>query len=422
MDKGMNVLYNAFMKAEIINVGTELLLGHIVNTNAAFLSRKLAEAGIDLYYQSTVGDNPSRLSDALRRGVERSDLIILTGGLGPTVDDITIETVASFLGRRLAVNHAVLRNLKGYFKMRGFALPAGSERQALIPEKTAWIRNRVGTAPGLVIEYLGKTIVCLPGPPRELEPMFGLDVIPMLKRRFKSTWVIVSRTIRTTGQPESRINVMVKDLLELKPPTTVGIYAKLGEVDLKIMAKAKNKKMALRRITKIEAIIGKRLKKHIFGYGRDTLESAVGALLTKRKKRIALAESCTGGLITHRLTNVSGSSKYLTMSAVTYSNEAKIKVLGVPQELIAAHGAVSRQVALAMARGVRSTAGVDMGLAVTGIAGPTGGTKNKPIGLVYIAFVSSRRRIVKEIRFRGTREEIKFQASQSALDLVRRNI
>ena len=374
------------MRAEIISIGTELLLGHIVNTNAAFLSQRLAELGIDVYHHTTVGDNPSRLTVAIKQALARSDIVITSGGLGPTVDDITAGIITDIVGRK------------------------GARR----------IRNMVGSAPGMIARHYGKTIVCLPGPPRELEPMFVTGVVPHL-RPYRGSWTIRSRTIKIMGLAESRVNGMVKDLLRLKPPTTVGIYAKLGEVDLKIMSKAGNEREADRAIIKIEGKIRSKLKDHIFGYDDETLEGAAAKLLTKKRLTVAVAESCTGGLVSSRLTNVSGSSKYFIMGLTAYSNEVKKNILCVDPAVLKKHGAVSKQVASQMAVGIGLLAGTDIGVGITGIAGPAGGAKTKPVGLVYVALARrGRAPLVKEFRFRGSREEIKFQASQVALDLVRK--
>ena len=409
------------MKAEIISIGTEILLGHIINTNASYLSEKLAESGIDVYYHTTVGDNPARLAQSLKQAVSRSDIVITTGGLGPTVDDITTETVATLTARPLVLNKSILKDLKKYFKIRKHKFPPENIRQAYIPEGAKWIANKVGTAPSLTIEYEGRTIICLPGPPRELEPMFERQITPYI-RKMSGGWTIKSRTIKTTGLAESQVNGLVKDLLNLKPPTTVGIYAKLKEVDLKIMAKAENEKTADRAMKTVEKKIRSRLKDYIFGYDDERLEDAAANILFKKKKTIAVAESCTGGFVSSRLTDVNGSSKYFLMGLVAYSNLVKKAVLGVNDKTLKKHGAVSRQVAFEMAKGIRNLAGSDIGLGITGIAGPTGGTASKPVGLVYIAIVINGRQIVKEFRFKGTRSEIKFQASQAALDMIRRNI
>lgn len=410
------------MNAEIISIGTELLLGHIANTNTAFLSQRLAEIGIDVYNTSVVGDNPSRLTKALRQALLRSDIIITTGGMGPTVDDITIETVATVTGRQLILNKIILNDLKNYFRLRKAKFPSDNIRQALIPEDAKWIRNKVGTAPGLIIEHREKIIICLPGPPRELEPIFTGKIMPYLVKSFKLRQVIITRTIKITGGTESLINNKVKDLLTLKPPTTVGIYAKLGEVDLKIMSKTNNYKDASMAIQKLEYKIRARFKDRIFGCDEETLESAVGGILMTKNKRIAVAESCTGGLVANRLTDISGSSKYFVMGVIAYSDEIKKNILCVEPETLRRFGAVSREVASGMACGIRLLAGADIGIGITGIAGPSGGTRVKPVGLVYIALASDKRIIVKEARFKGSREEIKFQASQAALDLVRRSV
>jgi len=409
------------MKAEIISIGTEILLGHIVNTNAAYLSQRLAECGVDVFYHTTVGDNPARLSSALKQALGRSDIVITSGGLGPTVDDITTVTVANLTGRPLVLDKTILGNLKEYFRVRKHRFPPENIRQAYVPEGAKWIANNVGTAPGLIIEYEGKTITCLPGPPGELEPMFDRRIVPYI-RKMTGCWTIRSRTIKTTGLAESQVNGMVKDLLNLKPPTTVGIYAKLKEVDLKIMAKAKDEKTAGRAIRKVEKKIRSRLKGYIFGCDDERLEDAVAGILAEKKQTIAVAESCTGGLLSNRLTDVSGSSKYFLMGLVAYSNPVKIDGLGVNEKTLKKYGAVSRQVALEMAKGIRVVAGSDIGLGITGIAGPTGGTRSKPVGLVYIALVINKRQVVKEFHFKGSRSEIKFQTSQAALDLIRKNL
>lgn len=410
------------MNAEIISIGTELLLGHIVNTNTSFLCRKLAEIGIDVYHTSVVGDNPLRLTQALKEAVHRSDIIITTGGLGPTVDDITTETLASLLGKRLVLNRAILKGLKDYFKLRKVKFPKDNTRQAMVPEDTKWVRNRVGTAPGFIAGYRNKLIVCLPGPPRELESMFVNDIMPMIGNMAGGGSALKSKTLKVTGFPESLINNKVKDLLRLKPPTTVGIYAKLGEVELKIMSKAKTAKEAFRMIAPIERRIRRRLGNYIFGCDDETLEGVVARLLIKRKKTIAAAESCTGGLVSARLTNVGGSSGYFIMGCVAYSNEIKEHILCVDPAVLESYGAVSAQVARQMAIGIKLLAGADIGLGITGIAGPTGGTKSKPVGLVYIALAIDNKLIVRELRFSGSREEIKFQSSQVALDMIRKNL
>lgn len=409
------------MKAEIISIGTELLLGHIINTNAAYLSGRLAALGIDLYYQTTVGDNPERLTQAIKRALIRSDIVILTGGLGPTIDDITMESISLLTGRPLIPNRAVAKDIARYFKSRGLRPSRGNEKQSRVPEGARCLRNKFGTAPALIIEYLGKVVICLPGPPREMEPLFEDGVARYLNENFRSESVIVTRTIKTVGLAESQVNAIVKDLLKLPPPTTVGIYAKLREVHLVIMAKAKSPRRARLAIAIIEKKILARLKSHVFGYDDGTLESAVGEILKAKRLTLSVAESCTGGLITKRLTDISGSSKFFMTGIVTYSDESKENFLGVPDALIKKHGVVSRQVCKEMALGIKHFACTDIGIGITGIAGPAGGSARKPVGLVYIALATDRKRIVGEFRFKGSRQDIRWQASQAALDMIRLN-
>ena len=414
------------MKAEIICIGTELLLGHIVNTNASFIAKKLAELGIDHYYQTTLGDNPQRLSETIKKGLSRSDFVITTGGLGPTVDDITTQTIANVTGKRLVLENAVLKKINNYFKRQGRNIPKGSLRQALIPEGAKWLKNPFGTAPGLIVEAGEKAVIALPGPPREMQPMVENYIVPYLKTRCWGNGVrdtghpiIKSRALRLIGLAEPRVNDRVKDLLNLSGAVTVGIYTKQREVELKIMAKKENEKSANKEIGRIEKIIRKRLKDYIYGADDETLEAAVGIALLRKRKTIAVAESCTGGLISDLLTNVPGSSNYFKEGLVAYSNECKIKALGVPAEDIKKYGVVSAQVATKMAQGIRNKTGVDIGIGVTGIAGPGGATKTKPAGLVYIALTSKNKTICKQYNFLGSRIDIKYSAAKATLDLIR---
>lgn len=424
------------MRAEIISVGTEILLGHIINTNAAYLSRKLAELGIDQYYRQTVGDNPARLQEALLKALSRSDIVFTIGGLGPTVDDITACSIGSTTSRALIFDKKIEKYIKEYFKRREIRrIPKDAVRQANIPRGARWFKNRVGTAPAILINHGKKIIVALPGPPRELIPIVEKNIIPYFVRKGlagKST--IKTKTIKVaglapldtdrkqaclTGLAEVDVNRIVKDLLSIGPLTTLGIYAHLGEVSLKITSKAKSKSGALREIKKVEAKLRKRLGNFIYGVDDETLEFVVGKTLLKKKKTLAIAESCTGGLIANRITDVSKSSKYFKMGIVAYSNKAKIDLLGVGKDALQKYGAVSKEVALLMAEGIRNKAGADFAVGVTGIAGPTGRTKKKPVGLVYIALISNKMKIVKKCLFVGNRTEIKLQASIMALNLMR---
>ena len=429
---------NSNISAEIISIGSEILLGHIINTNASYLSKKLSEMGIDLFHQSAVGDNPGRLSAVLKNALRRSDIVITTGGLGPTVDDITISAIAKTISRPLMLNKYVAKSIKEHFKRRHIKMPSLCIKQAYLPKDTIAIKNTVGTAPGSIINYGNKTIVALPGPPRELIPIFEGTLIPYLKKKYKTRSTIFTRTVRTTGLPESAINKKVKRFLMMKGTVTTGIYARPSEVDIKITAKAENKKKALAQIKNIEKKLVRILGNNIYGFDADTLEEVVGRQLIKKKMTLSIAESCTGGLIANRITNVSGSSKYFDGGIITYSNKSKIAELGVDKELIKEHGAVSRQVAIAMAGGMLKNSGSDIAIATTGIAGPTGATKKKPVGLVYIALaycspeapacrtgkdqtsVGKTRCI--ERHFVGNRSDIKNQTATAALDLLRRTL
>lgn len=410
------------MKAEIISIGTEILLGQILNTNQQWLSLKLAELGIDVYCQSTVGDNPGRLDRAIRQGLGRSDIVITTGGLGPTVDDITLETVSRALSRKLVYDKTIAAKIKAHFGSQCLDMPAGNLRQAYIPKGAKVMKNTVGTAPGFIVEEAGKILVTLPGPPRELNQMFERYAMPYLRKKVGSDWVIKVRTINITGLPESAVDRKVKDLLKSPPPVTVGIYAKPALIELKITAKAKNEKTAKALMDSVDKKIFARLKDHIFGRDNDTLEGITGKVLAAKHKTLSIAESCTGGLISSRITDIPGSSRYFWMGVVAYSNAAKVSQLNVPPAVISKYGAVSRQTAAAMAKNIRDISGADIGLSVTGIAGPGGATKTKPVGLVYIALAMPGKTTCKEFRFRGDRETIKFRSSQAALDLLRRSL
>jgi len=406
------------MKAEIISIGTELLLGHIINTNAAFIAERLAGIGVDVYHQVTVGDNVPRLADAIRQAAGRADIVITSGGLGPTVDDVTVEALTKVIKKKLVLDKAVLDDMKEVFALRGSKVPPDSVRQAYVPAGSTIIRNPRGTAPGIISEFRKRLVICLPGPPRELEAMLD-EIIKQIIQKKYGKWVLRSRTVKISGLAESQVNNTVQDLLRLKPPTTVGIYAKIGEVDLKIMAKSRTDADARTAIYRIEQKIRKRLKKHVFGCDEETLEGSVVARLIRKGMTLAIAESCTGGLLSSRITDVPGSSKCLLSGFVMYSNKSKGELLGVRRGAIKEFGAVSEPVARQMAEGISKKTKSDVGIGITGIAGPSGGTPSKPVGLVYIAMTGSRKTVVKKYAFRGSRTEIKFQATQAALDMIR---
>jgi nicotinamide-nucleotide amidase len=409
------------VRAEIISVGTELLLGEIVDTNAAFLGRRLAELGVDVYYRQTVGDNQVRLVAAFELALSRADLVLVSGGLGPTMDDITREALAEVLGDRLCLDEGALRQLEAHFTRLGRPMTDNNRRQAYRPSNADFITNRRGTAPGILAHHQGQTIICMPGVPRELETMFEGEVIPRLQGNSngEKNRVIKSRTLLLTGLGESAAENAIADIIKEQTNPTIAPYAGLGEVRLRLTATAAGAEEALALIHPLEARLRERLGDVIYGVDGDTLEGVVAEKLTNRGLILAVAESCTGGLVSHRLTNIPGSSVFFRQGMIVYSNEAKKELLDVPDEVLEEFGAVSPQVAEAMARGVRLAGDADLGLAITGIAGPGGATPTKPVGLVYLALAYDGDCLVEKHTFSGQREEVKYRASQAALNILR---
>lgn len=408
------------MRSEIIAVGTELLLGNIVNTNAQYLSQKLADLGIDVFYQVAVGDNLQRLTDTIKTGLIRSELVITSGGLGPTVDDLTKEGVAAALGLKLLPHEASIRKIENMFKTLGRPMTENNLKQGYIPEGAGIFENDNGTAPGVLIEKNGKTIIMLPGPPKELHPMFEDKVLPYLRTKVHST--IRSRMLRVIGIGESAVEDMLKEIFNTQTNPTIAPYAKEGEVHLRITAKTDMAEEADRLIDQMEDSVKAILGENIYGHDEESLEEVVLKLLVERNLTIALAESCTGGLISSRLTDVPGASASLMYGVTSYSNEAKIKILGVKEDTIKSFGAVSSQTAEEMAAGVRKLNGTDIGLSITGIAGPEGGSAEKPIGLCYIGIAIGDEVKSHKYIFPGNRKKIKWNSSSRALDLLRREL
>ena len=404
------------MKAEIIATGTELLLGQTVNTNARFLSEKLAQMGIDVYWHTVVGDNAVRLEAALRLALSRSDIIITSGGLGPTMDDLTKETVAKVLQLPLEVNAKWERRLINMFASRGSKMTQNNYKQALLPRGAKLITNDYGTAPGIWLEHRDKIIVLLPGPPRELEPMFIEKIMPLLPSSGSS---LVSRTLKVVGLGESSVEEKLAEIIAAQTNPTIAPLAILGEVHLRLTAKARSKTECQELLDETEAKLTARLGNAIYARDEQTMGSVVAELLSKNKLSLALAESCTGGYLAHTLTNIPGSSSFFSAGLVTYSNEAKSKLLGIPLQFIEEHDAVSAEVGRAMASQVREVAESDLGLGITGIAGPTGGTADKPVGLVYIALATPTTVTCQRFNFFGKRENIKERAVMSALNMLR---
>lgn len=408
------------MPCEIINVGTELLLGEVVNTNAAYLAQKLAASGIELFYQTSVGDDRARLSRVLRGALKRSDIVIITGGLGPTQDDITKEVVAKILNRRLVPNKKIISHIEGRFRARGIPMPKSNYSQALVPQGATVLKNEEGTAPGLVISHEGKTVVLLPGVPGEMKSIVERQLTPLLERKKEKNYLIISRYLKVFGLSESAVDEKIKDLMENTSNPSIGILPRETEIVIRITARTGSPELAEEMLSEMEEKIRQRLGDFIFAADQIRMEEVVGMLLEVKKRSLAVAESCTGGLISHLLTNVPGISRRFLEGVIAYSNQAKVNILKVPQEIIHRYGAVSSQTAEAMAQGVKKLARSHLGLAITGIAGPGGGSIEKPVGLVYIALADGRGVNSRRERFLGEREEIKARAAQTALDMLRR--
>lgn len=411
------------MIVELVFVGTELLLGEILNTNARYLSQQLSGLGIDNFYQVTVGDNPGRLAGVLRTALDRSDVVITSGGLGPTLDDLTREVAAEVAGRPLQLDESVLAGIQAFFQRLGRRMSDNNRRQAMVPEGARVLSNRAGTAPGLIIPAGQKALILLPGPPRELQPMFEEHVVPYLtERRGGIPELIVSRTLKFCGIGESAVEDSLLDLIRNQTDPNIAPYAKPGEVHLRLSTKALSVAAGLQRIAPVERAIRERLGDFIFGVDDDTLEQAVGAMLRERNLTLALAESCTGGLIGQRITSVAGSSEYFLGSAVVYANSAKTALLGVSPELLTRFGAVSEEVAGAMAEGARRVFGADLALSVTGIAGPGGGTPEKPVGTVCFGLAGPDGTISKRDLYWGSRADIRERSAQEALVMLRNRL
>uniref|UniRef100_A0A7C5V5D2 Putative competence-damage inducible protein n=1 Tax=Caldicellulosiruptor owensensis TaxID=55205 RepID=A0A7C5V5D2_9FIRM len=408
------------MVAEVISVGTELLLGQILNTNSQYLAQKLAELGIDLYFQTTVGDNMERLKIAIDTAIKRADILIFTGGLGPTSDDITKEAVADYFGLTLVLDEDVLRRIKNFFERRQVKMPEINRKQAYVPEGAKVLHNKNGTAHGLIIEKDGKIAVLLPGPPFEMQPMFEEEVLPYLEKFSKQK--IYSRVLKFVGIGESSIEEALKDLIFSQTDPTLALYAKPFEVELRITTKKESEDSAKSLLQSMEDRIRERLGEYIYGVDGQLLEEVVVSLLAEKKLKLSVAESCTGGLICNKITNVPGASEVFDRGFIVYSNEAKTKLLGVPEQVLKEYGAVSSQTAKYMAQGALSNSLAHIALSVTGIAGPGGGSETKPVGLVYIGIATKDNSESFEFRFSGDRLRIKEMTSKAALNILRKKI
>ena len=408
------------MKAEIIAVGTEILLGDILNTNAQYLALQLAELGIDVHYQTVVGDNPQRLENTIFHAFSRANVIITTGGLGPTEDDLTKETGAKYFEEELVLDERALKRIENYFNKVGRQMTENNRKQAFVPKNSKVLYNDNGTAPGIIIEKNNKILVMLPGPPKETIPMFEKQVKPFLAQ--KQEYTFVSRVLRIAGVGESAMETMVKDLIDSQTNPTIAPYAKDSESLLRITAKAKDNKQAEELITPVAEEMYHRFEHNIYGEGETNMQTVVSELLIKKQKTIATAESCTGGAIASALVEYAGISSVFLDGCVTYSNASKQHRLGVKSETLQKYGAVSAETAKEMAEGAAKTAGTNIGLSTTGVAGPDGGTEQKPVGLVYIGLTIDGVTKIKECHFVGNREKIRVRTVHTALDWLRREL
>lgn len=406
------------VRAEIVFTGTELLLGQIINTHAQFLGQEFAGMGIQIVRHTTVGDDWEELTGAIREALGRAELVITTGGLGPTSDDLTMDAIAAVLGLPLVISETVCAWIEEYFDKRGQAVPESLFRQAYFPEGAMILPNPAGTAPGCIVERDGRIVVVLPGPPRELIPMFTDHVVPFLNKRLdrKSVWKF--GVLRVTGIAEYAVQERLQDLGRLGNPR-IGYITRPGEVYIRIAAQGHDTAEAERLIGEMAAEIERRLGEYVFAFDEEKVEETVVKLLVDTGYTVAFAESCTGGLVSARLTDVSGSSACFKGSVVAYANAVKEQFLDVPAAVLRQKGAVSRETAAALAEGVKQRLLTDIGVGITGIAGPTGGTAEKPVGLVYIAVASPQGTKVKEFNFSGRRFAVRQGAANAALKMLR---
>ncbi|NLM75156.1 MAG: competence/damage-inducible protein A [Clostridiaceae bacterium] len=408
------------MIAEIIAVGTELLMGQIANTNAQFLSRRLNDLGISVYYHSVVGDNPKRLEDSLKIALERANLIITTGGLGPTQDDITKETIASALGLKLVLHEETHKNIRCFFERRNRKMQKNNEKQAYLPENGILIPNNQGTAPGCIVETDNKIIVMLPGPPKELIPMFEETVFPYFSK--KTGQIIGSRLLKVFGIGESEMEMRIADILESQTNPTIAPYVQDGEIVIRVTARCHDEAEAEKMIMPVIEKIKARLGDLIYAYNGENMEEVVVELLKQKGVSLSVAESCTGGMLSARIINVPGASDIFERGYITYSNYAKIEELGVSKDTLKKYGAVSSQTAVEMVEGLVKKTGTRAGISITGIAGPGGGTEEKPVGLVFIALYIDGKVECREFNLMGDRHRIRNVASLNALNMLRKKL
>lgn len=408
------------MNAELIAVGTEILLGDIVNTDAQVISQGLSELGINVFYQTVVGDNPARLRHVVETARDRADIIITTGGLGPTLDDLTKETLATVFGKKMALHQPSLDRIKGFFQTIGREMTPNNEKQAWLPEGCTVFTNEWGTAPGCAFEAYGKHVLMLPGPPRECNPMWKECAMPYLYKL--AGGCIVSRNVRVFGLGESNMETILHDMMAESTNPTIAPYAKTSECFARVTAKADTPEECEKLLDPVVAKICDLLGDDVYGVDVVSLEQVVGDGLRDRGLTLAVAESCTGGLLSKRITDVPGCSDYYLGGVCSYANEVKMKLLGVKKETLDTVGAVSPEVAEQMAEGVAKALGADVGVGITGVAGPGGGTDEKPVGLVHISVWHKGTHYTRKMKSMNGRDRVRMQAASTALDLIRRNI
>ena len=406
------------MQIEIVSVGNEVLSGRTLDTNFAYLARALEEASVQVAWHTTVGDSPQSIAEALRRGLERADAVVMTGGLGPTPDDVTRKAVAGALDRPLQLDEEVLARIRERAKRSGRKLPASVESQALLPRGARAWANPVGTAPGILIEQREKPVILLPGVPQEMEALATEFVIPFLRERTGRH--VESFTLRTLGLFESQLQERIGALPKGWPGAALAYLPSFFGVDLRVTVAGADGAQVREVAARAHAELVECVRPVIYAEGTTTIERVVGEELLSRGWRIATAESCTGGLLAKRITDVPGASRYFERGFVTYSNRAKVELVGVSAADLEAHGAVSAKVAEALARGAREKAGAELGIGITGIAGPEGGSVEKPIGTVFIGLSSPAGEAVRTYRFLGSRTTIRERSVQTAFDLARR--
>lgn len=400
------------LRAEIIAIGSELLTPFRIDTNSLYITRSLEENGIRLVTKTVAGDDETEIAHAFSVAFSRADIIVCSGGLGPTVDDLTREALANFLNLELEIHEDVLETIRERFRARGMKMPDANRKQAMVPPGGRVLENPLGSAPGLYIEALGKQVFLLPGPPHELEAMWDQKVIPLIRKGEP----LERSVFKVAMLGESRVDEMLREVSRRLQRTQYTILAAAADIEIHLTAQAPDREERLGAAAEIRRILGR----HAYAEELCKLEDVVGRLMRKSGKKVAVAESCSGGLTAHRFTEVPGSSQYFERGVVVYSNQAKIELLGVPAEIIAQHGAVSEPTASAMAEGIRRTGRTDFGIGITGIAGPDGGTAEKPVGTVFVALAQDGRATqLERYSFPGERSRVKFMSSQAALNLLR---